>query len=99
MTDPGLYVSDAELIRRLGVPEKQARVALRDLARDPRFPPKDKLLGDRRYWPAVKLYLDRRAGISIAAGPAPQAPDGPENWNHDATKHRQRARHPVAPPH
>lgn len=60
-----LYVTDAELIRRLGVPEKTAREALRELDRDPRsgFPKKQKLWGDRRYWPAVRAYFDRHYGI------------------------------------
>ncbi len=56
-----LYVTDAELIRRLGVPEKVAREALRMFDRDRRagFPQKEKLWGDRRYWPAVRAYFDR----------------------------------------
>ena len=61
-----LYVTDAELIRRMGVPEKIAREAIRAMDADPkryRFPQKDKLWGDRRYWPAVKAYLDRQNGL------------------------------------
>jgi hypothetical protein len=60
-----LYVTDAELIRRLGVPEKIARVALSVLDGDPRsgFPRKQKLFGERRYWPAVKAWLDSTNGI------------------------------------
>jgi hypothetical protein len=61
-----LFVTDAELIRRLGVPEKIARAAIRMLDRDPRsgFPKKQKLWGDRRYWPAVCAYLDRTNGLA-----------------------------------
>lgn len=61
-----LYVTDAELIRRLGVPEKTAREALAELDRDPRsgFPKKQKLWGDRRYWPAVRAYFDSTYGIN-----------------------------------
>jgi len=60
-----LYVTDAELIRRMGVPEKIARAALHALDRDRAsgFPQKKKLWGDRRYWPAVKAYLDRTNGL------------------------------------
>lgn len=60
-----LYLLDSELIRRLGLPEKTARVALAALDKNPRsgFPPRQKLWGDRRYWPAVKAYLDRTNGI------------------------------------
>lgn len=60
-----LYVTDAELIRRLGVPEKIARRVIRELdakAHLTGFPQKQKLWGDRRYWPAVKAYLDRTSG-------------------------------------
>ena len=62
-----LYITDAELIRRMGVPEKIAREAIRMLDADRRsgFPQKQKLWGDRRYWPAVKAYLDRTSGLTM----------------------------------
>lgn len=68
---PGLYVTDAELIRRLGVPEKTARQVIRALDANPRsgFPKKSKLWGDRRYWPAVTAYLDRANGLNMPALP------------------------------
>ena len=54
----GLWVTDAELIRRSGVPEKIMREALKafDADRNSGFPQKKKLYGDRRYWPAVQEY-------------------------------------------
>lgn len=57
---PGEWVTDQELIRRSGVPEKIMRRLLKALDANPRsgFPPKDKLWGDRRYWPLVKDYWD-----------------------------------------
>ena len=60
-----LYVTDAEIIRRIGVPEKIARAALSALDRDrgSGFPPKKALWGNRRYWPAVKAYLDKTNGL------------------------------------
>ena len=60
-----LYITDAELIRRMGVPEKIAREAIRALDQNPRsgFPKKQALWGNRRYWPAVKAFLDRSNGI------------------------------------
>lgn len=66
-----LYLTDAELIRRLGVPEKIGRAALRmyDCTRGSGFPPKQKLWGDRRYWPAVKAFLDRTGGLNMDASP------------------------------
>ncbi len=70
-----LYVTDAELIRRMGVPEKIAREALRALDANPRsgFPAKLELWGKRRYWPAVKAYLDRTSGLTM---PPSQPPRG-----------------------
>ena len=66
-----LWVTDAELIRRIGVPEKIARQAIRmlDENRASGFPQKQKLWGDRRYWPAVKDYLDHTNGLNIEASP------------------------------
>jgi hypothetical protein len=63
-----LWVTDAELIRRIGVPEKKAREALRMADTKPGFPKKQKLWGDRRYWPAVKAYFDTQYGLSQRRG-------------------------------
>ena len=61
-----LWVKDSELIRRMGVPEPQAREALRMLDSKPSgFPKKQKLWGDRRYWPAVKAYFDKLYGANV----------------------------------
>jgi hypothetical protein len=64
-----LWVTDAELIRRSGVPEKIARDALRELDsnRAHGFPQKSKLWGDRRYWPAVKQWFDAQNGLKMGA--------------------------------
>lgn len=64
-----LYVTDAEMIRRMGVPEKIARAAIQSLDANPRsgFPQKQGIWGDRRYWPAVKAYLDATSGLTIDA--------------------------------
>jgi hypothetical protein len=60
-----LWVTDAELIRRMGVPTKTARETIRLLdAKNQGFPRKQKLWGDRRYWPAVKAYFDKLYGVS-----------------------------------
>ena len=62
-----LYVTDKELIERLGVPEKVARAALREFDNHPksalRFPAKDPLMGNRRYWPAVLQFFNARHGV------------------------------------
>lgn len=62
-----LWLTDAELIRRMGVPEKVAYEALRMLdAQRSGFPQKVKVWGDRRYWPAVRAYFDRQYGGTLA---------------------------------
>lgn len=62
-----LWVTDEELIRRLGAPRKSARAALamfdRDLSKG--FPQKQELWGKKRYWPAVRAYFDQHYGIKI----------------------------------
>lgn len=61
-----LWVLDSELIRRMGVPEKVAREAIRMLdSQRSGFPQKQKVWGDRRYWPAVKAYFDRQYGGTL----------------------------------
>src|SRR5580704_8058360 len=62
LAEPTLFVTDAELIRRLGVPEKFAYAAIHvlDHSRDSGFPQKQATWGKRRYWPAVKQWFDWR---------------------------------------
>lgn len=64
-----LFVTDAELIRILGVPEKLGRAVLAGLDRETHrgFPQKQKVWGDRRYLPAVKAFLDRTGGLTMVA--------------------------------
>lgn len=58
-----VWVTDAELIRRSGVPEKIMRQNLRGLDNNPRsgFPKKNKLWGGRRHWPSVQEYWAKMA--------------------------------------
>lgn len=92
------FVSDAEIAQRWRVGEDTARVAIRSFeaaaARGSGmpFPPKDPLFAHKRYWPAVRLFMAARAGISVGA---PHAADGEENFN-AAPTHHGRARHRVA---
>ena len=69
-----LWVTDEELIRRLGAPRKAVRAALymfdRDLSKG--FPQKQALWGNRRYWPAVKAYLDRTNGLNLQPSNQPR---------------------------
>lgn len=61
-----LFVSDAEMYRRIGLSHKVLRVAVRELEKRQVFPAKDPLFGNKRYWPAVRAFLDARAGIGSA---------------------------------
>lgn len=64
-----LWVSDEEIIRRLGAPRRAVRAALHMLDRDRSkgFPQKQKLWGNRRYWPAVKAYFDHGYGLKLVS--------------------------------
>lgn len=84
------FLTDDELIRRLGLSEKDGRVAIAALDKNQRFPRKEALFGGRRYWPAVKAFLDARYGLMIAA---PAHPDGEE---HHETENRTSPRPKVA---
>lgn len=65
-----LWVTDAELIRLIGLPEKMARRLIRELDSKPTgFPRKQKLWGDRRYMPAVLAYFDKNYGGTLSAPP------------------------------
>jgi hypothetical protein len=68
-THETLWITDAELIRRIGVPEKSARSRLHFLDAKPQyqFPRKNPMWGNRRYWPAVKAYFDKNQGM-VAPG-------------------------------
>jgi hypothetical protein len=62
-----LFVTDVEMIRRIGVPEKIARAAIRALDENPHsgFPKKSELWGNRRYWPAVELWFQEQQDIDM----------------------------------
>lgn len=62
-----LFVTDAELIRRLGLPEPKARRIIQHAEKNYGFPAKRKVWGDRRYWPAVKAWLDEENGLNLDA--------------------------------
>jgi len=56
----GLWVTDAELIRRTGLPERVVRVALHTPTWiENQVSAEEGFVGNRRYWPAVKAYFDR----------------------------------------
>jgi hypothetical protein len=72
----GLFIFDTEMYRRMGISEKVGRVAVRELEKRQVFPAKDLLFGNKRYWPAVRAFLDARAGIDPAPPKKRLEPDG-----------------------
>jgi hypothetical protein len=65
-----LYVTDDELIDRLGVPKEAARQGLRQLDHEHKrngFPQKSRLWGgEYRYWPKVKQWFDKHNGVTVS---------------------------------
>lgn len=74
----GLFVSETELYRRLGVGPKTGKIAVQSLERSG-FPSKQPLFGNKRYWPAVAFFLDRYYGLidGRALQPAADRPRSP----------------------
>jgi hypothetical protein len=64
-----LFVTDAEMIRRIGVPDKIARAAIQVLDENPYsgFPKKSEVWGNRRYWPAVERWFAQHQGLDDAS--------------------------------
>ena len=72
----GLWVADAEIIRRLGVSEKTGYAAIHRLENSSLgFPEKSKVWGNKRYWPAVKDFFDREYGLK-SSGSTPRSRHG-----------------------
>ena len=74
-----LFVTDAECASRIGLTTEQFKIALPALAKSG-FPMPDPLFANRRYWPAVRAWLDRRYGIYGSDVHSPYAPDEPDPW-------------------
>lgn len=85
--DP-LYLAEAEIADRVGVSRSDwSAIALVWERRG--FPPVRAQTG-KRYWPAVRAWLDRDNGLTQDA--APLAPDGEENHDYrPQTKRSARA--------
>ena len=60
--EPSLYLSDAAIARQLGIGKDRWRANAVVLEKQG-LPRPDPLFGHRRYWPAVRAFLDRRAGL------------------------------------
>jgi hypothetical protein len=71
-----LYVTDEQIREKLAIPRDSWPRVIAAFLSDPTFPARDPIVG-RRYWPAVRAWLDYRHGIGSAHL---SASDGEENW-------------------
>jgi hypothetical protein len=83
MTDPApegieressaLWVTDAEMIRRMGVGINSGRKALQQMRKHPKFPPRS--IGGKTYWPSAVDFFDFWNGrrVDVPGIPAEQA--------------------------
>lgn len=76
-----LFVTDAECAARIGMSTEDFKVIAATLEKSG-FPFRDPLFKNRRYWPAVRAYLDRRAGLEtkFVRRQHPEVEDGKEKW-------------------
>lgn len=76
-----LFVTGAECAERIGLSTDEFKSIVSTLEKSG-FPLPDPVFKNRRYWPAVRAWLDRRYGIGEERGPIGiSALDGEENWN------------------
>lgn len=88
--DP-LYVTEAEIAKILDMTVDDWRDTAAVLEKRG-LPSKNPLFGDRRYWPAVRAFLDRREGVGAQSGQGIPARDGEERWDlNNVTRARRRA--------
>jgi hypothetical protein len=87
-----LFLTDGEVATRLGLSGAEWASVAAALA-GKGLPAPDPVFNNRRYWPAVRAYLDRRAGLRQDAPPS--AADGGENWNGPSERRSSRARSPA----
>ncbi|WP_426227408.1 winged helix-turn-helix domain-containing protein [Pararhizobium sp. DWP3-4] len=73
-----LFVTEGQCAERLGLTTEQFKIALPGATKSG-LPTPDPLFANRRYWPAVKAWLDGRYGMG-PEGSAPPGLDGKENW-------------------
>lgn len=74
-----LFVTDAQLAERIGLTTEQMKAKTATLEKSG-FPTKDVMFENRRYWPAVRAWLDRRYGLYGSDVHGPYAPDEQEPW-------------------
>lgn len=78
-----LFLTDGEISERvLGPGCADQWLGMAAVLEREGLPRPDRLFDNRRYWPAVRAFLDRRAGLSPTLVPDEVGfpPDGKENW-------------------
>lgn len=65
MTEPAVYLTDRDLIRKIGVGLNAGARELKRMREHPRCPPRG--LAGKTYWPAFRDFLDIWNGRNIAA--------------------------------
>lgn len=89
VADDRLFLTEGEIAVRVGVSALDWQAAAHVLEKSG-LPRPDPLFGQRRYWPAVRAFLDRRAGMAQSL--ATLTRDGEENWDDDRDRRKSRAR-------
>jgi len=77
--DP-LYLTEVQIAQRLGVTVNEWKATAVVLERQG-LPKPEALFGSRRYWPAVRTFLDRRYDLEPQSGQGNPALDGEERWD------------------
>lgn len=91
------FVSDREMFRRWGISQAKGRIAVAQFEKapldgNPRFPRKDPLFSQKRYWPAVKAFLFHRYGMLRP----PESTERREDRRHGPPHHHERPRDRLA---
>jgi hypothetical protein len=86
--DDRLFLTECEIALKVGIAALDWQAAAHVLEKSG-LPRPDPLFGQRRYWPAVRAFLDRRAGMAQSL--APLTRDGEEKWDDDRGR-KSRAR-------
>ncbi len=74
-----LFVTEAECAERVGLDTDDFKSIVSTLEKSG-FPLPDPLFKNRRYWPAVRAWLDRRYGLNGADIHGPYPLDEVEPW-------------------
>lgn len=62
VSDDRVFLTEAEIAERVGLPALDWKAAVSALEKSG-LPRPDPMFRGRRYWPAVRAFFDRRAGL------------------------------------